>query len=294
VDQSFDQKALVANTVYNVVSIATTAAMAIPTFISIAVFAHPKLKDPAFKILLTVAIVDFSYMCLLLLNALMSMYCEPMPFMCGSNAQLFAFITDQLIMNYLTSSMALYSILCEIFLTVQRMLLLKNITLLKNVTVRTAGPVFGIISLVYYSPYWFAYDFVTTDNVYVYRNQTYVEWNLVANDFGKSAAYSWLLSALSIFRMILVLVVLLVLNIVSVIFFRKHFSRRVTLVAGGNKKKFIVFCHLLFNLCLTRFHILEERFFFKSYTSYFRFLTTWFLYCGRITRAVCLILKHGL
>jgi hypothetical protein len=62
VDQSFDPKALVANTVYNIVSIATTAAMAIPTFISIAVFAHPKLKDPAFKILITVAIVDFSYM----------------------------------------------------------------------------------------------------------------------------------------------------------------------------------------------------------------------------------------
>jgi hypothetical protein len=206
--------------------------MTIPTFISIVVFAHPNLKDPAFKILLTVAIVDFSYMCLLLLNRVMDMYCEPMPFMCGSNAQLFAFITDQLIMNYLTSCMAIYSILCEIFLTVQRMFLIKNKFLLKNVTVRTVGPIFGITSLIYYSPYWFAYDFVTTNKVYVYRNQTYLEWNLVANDFGNSDAGKWLLSALGIFRMLLVLVVLLVLNIVSAVVFRNHFSKRAMLLSG--------------------------------------------------------------
>jgi hypothetical protein len=210
----------------------STAAMTIPTFISIVVFAHPNLKDPAFKILLTVATVDFSYMCLLLLNRVMDMYCEPMPFMCGSNAQLFAFITDQLVNNYLTSSMAIYSILCEIFLTLQRTLLIKNNTLLKNVTVKTVGPIFGIVSLIYYSPYVFAYDFVTTNKVYEYRNQTYVEWNLVANDFGISAAGSWLLSALSIFRTILVLVVLLGLNIVSTVLFRNHFSKRAMLLSG--------------------------------------------------------------
>jgi hypothetical protein len=233
VDPLLDTQTLVANSAYNIVSAVTTAAMTIPTFISIAVFANPKLKDPAFKILLAVAIVDFSYMSLHFFNTLMDMYCKPMPFMCGSNVQQFSFIANQLIFNYLTSCMALYSILSEIFLTVQRMLLLKNNFVLKNVTVRIVGPVCGAISLIYYSPYWFAYDFITTGNVYVYRNQTFVEWNLVENDFGSSVAGSWLLSALSIIRMVLVLVVLLVLNIISTVRFRNHFSRRVTLVAGN-------------------------------------------------------------
>jgi hypothetical protein len=55
-----------------------------------AVFAHPNLKDPAFKILLTVSIVDFIYMILYVLITPFDMFCNPMPNMCGSNVQLYA------------------------------------------------------------------------------------------------------------------------------------------------------------------------------------------------------------
>jgi hypothetical protein len=82
------------------------------------------------------------YMILCFLNAVIDIYCEPMPFMCGSKVQLFSFIIDQLVNNYLTSCMALYSILCEIFLTLQRIFLIRNISSLKHITVRIVGPVF--------------------------------------------------------------------------------------------------------------------------------------------------------
>jgi hypothetical protein len=233
VDPKFDPRTLANYSLLNVATIIISALMMVPTFISMAVFAHPNLKDPAFKILLSVATLDFIYMIMTFVVYILDTFCEPMPYMCGSTTQLWAFVIDQLFNNFLTSDVAVYSILSEIFLTIQRLLLLKNIRVIKDVTVKTTGPILGIISLLYYSPYWFAYDFVTTGNVYVYRNATYVEWNLVITDFATSPAGSWFLSSLSIFRMILVMVVMLAINIASIFAFRKYFSKKVHLTGGA-------------------------------------------------------------
>jgi hypothetical protein len=163
------------------------------------------------------------------LDVVMDMYCEPMPYMCGSNAQFAAFFIDQSLGNHITSSLALYSLLGEIFLTTQRLFLIREVKILKNVTVRTVGPILSSISFVFYLPYWFAYDFVTTGNVYVFKNQTYVERSLALNDFGNSMTGKWLLSTLSIFRILLVIVVLFAVNVVSVFSFRNYFSKKARL-----------------------------------------------------------------
>jgi hypothetical protein len=229
VNASFDPQTLAANSVFNMASVIISASVTVPIFINIAVFAHPNLKDPAFKILLTVSIVDFVYMIMEFIHAYLDIYCGPKPFMCGSDGQLAALAFDQYIDNYLTSCMAVYSILSEIFLTTQRLFLLQHSNFLKDVKVKIICPIMAVISLIYYTPYFFAFDFVTTDNVYLYKNRTYVEWNLVLNEFGQSPVGSWLLSSLSILRLLLVSVVLLALNIVSVIAFRKYFSKKMHL-----------------------------------------------------------------
>jgi hypothetical protein len=232
VDPSFNPQYLVSYNIYSLTWMLVPLAMTVPTLFNIIVFAHPNLKDPVFKIFLTISISDFAYMVLNLVNTAIDVYCEPAPYMCGSRAQLAAFIMDQLSSNYLTSCLALYSILGEIFLSTQRLFIIQNSRILKGLTVKTVGPALTIISLVYYLPYWFAYDFVKTGNVFFYRNQTYVEYSLVANDFANSLIGNWFLSALSIVRMLLVSVVLFIINIISVFYFRKYFSERTKLHSG--------------------------------------------------------------
>jgi hypothetical protein len=238
ISPSFDPKTLATYSIYTLCSIIPAFLAIPPILLNILVFANPRLADPAFKILLTIAITDLLYMLLDLINLFMDIYCEPMPFMCGNggiNGQYISFFLDQLLGNYLTSCLALYSILAEIFLITQRLFHITDLRGLRGLTARHVSPVIAVISLIYYLSFWFCYAFKATGQIFVYKNHTYVEYNLELTRFGETSAGTWLLSALNIVRMALVIVVLFFLNMLSVVYFQKFLKKKSNLTGKSGK-----------------------------------------------------------
>jgi hypothetical protein len=94
VDPSFDTRTLVNYNYMNIVFTAIPAIVSLPCLFTILVFAHPKLNDPSFKILLTIAIADFLFLTLGVFSSIIDIHCQPMPFMCSSSVQYFTYLLD--------------------------------------------------------------------------------------------------------------------------------------------------------------------------------------------------------
>jgi hypothetical protein len=229
VDSNFDFKPLAefSSTDYEV-SI-TCSFSALTSLFNIIVFSHPNLKDPTFKILLLVSLVDFCYMTLVMYNGTVAAKCDQSPILCGEQGQIAGYMGILIVNNYFNSCLAIFNIMMEIYLSVNRLLLIQNITLIKDVTVRTVGPIFGSLALIYYLPSLFANRLDKTGKVYVYRNQTFVDYALVLTEFGSSPVGQWVTSAIQILRIVLVVLVIFPINIVSIFLFQKYLSRKMTM-----------------------------------------------------------------
>jgi hypothetical protein len=211
--------------------------------LNISILASPKLKDPLYKYIMLIACTDLLYFLLIIINNVLDVQCQPVPYLCRSFAQFISFLNDQFSINYLTSCLAVFSILSEIFLTTQRLFLIKNYKYLRSLTWKHVAPVIGLISLIYYSPYWFSYGMTTTGLVYSYKGENYTEWTLDKTEFGKTQASFWLLSSLSIVRTLLVMIVLSSLNVASIIVFRAYIKKKSIMKIYSSKKE-AYFFHL--------------------------------------------------
>jgi hypothetical protein len=157
--------------------------------------------------------------------------CRPKPFLCGSDAQYFTHLMDWLLYHSFTSCIAIFSILSEIFLSTQRLLMIRGLNCLKSWNVKHVGPVLATVSLLYYLPVWFSYEIKATDLAYVYKNQTFREFDLPMSDA------EWLLSSLSIIRIFMVMIVLLSLNILSIIAFNRYLKSKSNLKSASLASK---------------------------------------------------------
>ena len=194
----------------------------ITNIINIAVFSHSSLRDTTYNFMMVVAITDLCYCCFAFESFTLSNICGSYTFICGSYTQYIALINERIIADFLSSCLAIYSISSEIFLTVQRIFIIRNINFLKDLTVKKVGPIIASISAIYYLPTWFFYGTKESGVVYTFKNQTYIEYVRYSTDFGKSVTGTYLGLVMQIGRIVLVLGVLLVLNIVSIIFFHKY------------------------------------------------------------------------
>lgn len=88
--------------------------------LNIAVFLHPKMKDVSFKYMLALAVSDVLY--LSFLSASFIIYCKN----CVASQTIGYVIYFIVIFYYLTGSLALFDILIENFLSIQRYLLIQN------------------------------------------------------------------------------------------------------------------------------------------------------------------------
>jgi hypothetical protein len=227
IDMSFDPKTLVDFSYMNIVYMAIPAIVSLPCLFNILVFAHPNLTDPSFKILLTIAIADFLYLTLGLFSFVIDINCQPMPFMCGSSVQYFTYLFDYLYTYYLSNCLSLFSILAEIFLTTERLLLIRNSKKSNKYSVKIVSSVLAFISLVVYLPSLFCYNLIFTGVAYLYRNVYYVEYFLAPSDFSYTTAGTWLMSSLNFVRISLVMVVLSILNVICVVSFQRYFTQRI-------------------------------------------------------------------
>jgi hypothetical protein len=226
VDSNFDFKSLTEFSTADLEVLIMASFSTLTSLFNIIVFSHPNLKDPTFKILLLVSIVDFCYMTLTLYDFSFTIKCKPSPILCGEQSQISAYMTSYVVNKYLTSCLAIFNIMMEIYLSVNRLLLIRNITLIKDVTVRTVGPIFGSLALIYYLPSLFANRLEKTGIVYVYRNQTFVDYALVLTEFGSSPVGQWVTSAIQILRIVLVVLVIFPINIVSIFLFQKYLIQK--------------------------------------------------------------------
>jgi hypothetical protein len=206
---------------------------AISSLISITVLASPNLADPTFKCMMCIEISDFAYFIQVAYQILISDLCEVYPFVCGSTAQYVSLISEILINNYLTSCLAIFSIIYEVFLTLQRLFLIRNINHLKHVTVRQVTSVLALIAAIYYIPALFTNQIILTGNVYVYRNATFIERTLVNTEFATTGKPLFI--ALQVIRMLLVTVILFTLNVITAWSFHQFMRKRVELTGGGGK-----------------------------------------------------------
>lgn len=231
-------------TVLQKIILPTSAYSALSLLVCISVLASPNLKDPTYKFLLAIATADFLYMFLSFIGQAANLGCQSVPMLCGSRSQYIVAIMDWIIARYSTSCLAVFSILSEIYLTIDRLLMIQNIRTLRGLTFKHVGPILICTSLIYYSPVWFTFQVVASGRVFVYRNQTYPEYVLTKSAIGKSDAGTVLSTALNFIRLSLVVIVLLILNLITVICFARYINRKKSLLIRSGR----IFRILLFRI----------------------------------------------
>jgi hypothetical protein len=122
------------------------------SMVNMAVLAHSSLKDPLYMFILLISCVDLVYLLQSALGSFLDVRCRLAPYLCSQSLYHFNWWFDFVSYEYVTSCMAIFSILSEIFLTTQRLFLIKNRDHLKSLTWRHVSPVIAVISLIYYAP----------------------------------------------------------------------------------------------------------------------------------------------
>jgi hypothetical protein len=200
------------------------------SLVNILVFASPNLKDKTYKFLLITSVFDVLYLMMVFFTELFQKYCSYNPLACGSSAQYASYATVIALNYYVTSCFAIYSIFSEVFLTLQRLLMLRKIKFLQNATLPLVVPLLLIASFLYYTPALFVERIVLTGNIYVYDSKMYEEYALVPTEFAVKYG-GVMLVVLSTIRMCLVMIVLSVLNAVSIFSFKKFLANKSKIVA---------------------------------------------------------------
>ncbi len=79
--------------------------------LNIAVLAHPTLKDPLYKFLMLISAADLFYLPQIIVGNFIDVECQAKPYLCGSFAHYFTWLYELIAFEYLTSCLAIFSIL---------------------------------------------------------------------------------------------------------------------------------------------------------------------------------------
>ena len=145
------------------------------------VFLNPRMKDPSFKYMLAISISEIVY--LSSNSFLFVTYCEND---CPINSFYSTQIYSLFIHEYVSRSMAIYNILVDIFLSIQRFMILKNKPHLDAKSHNWLLIILLLIAFLYYLPITF---FKTINPIY--NNSSNItklnqEYKLELNDIGSS------------------------------------------------------------------------------------------------------------
>jgi hypothetical protein len=139
-----------------------------------------------------------------------------------------------IIVEYLTSCLAILNIFIEIFLTAQRICVLSAIrmSIFKKEYLNRVCSAFVAISLLIYTPVLFMNKIDPAVPSNQTKNSNYPLSDYVVNktEFGQTRLGIGILNALTIFRIVLVGCVLSGLNVVAIVKYRAYFSRKLSLI----------------------------------------------------------------
>jgi hypothetical protein len=205
------------------------------SLLTIAVMANPKLKNRTYKYLFFVAIGDFLYLSTIMMNHTIKLVCNPSS-KCSSEANYASHFMTLAISDYLTSCLAIFGIVFEIFLTIDRILIIKNKKWLKNLKMRYPLIILIAFSLLFYLPVVFLKHIVAVTS----ENKP-LNYKLTLTDYGSSKIGRLLPIILYSIRIGLVTIVLLALNITSIFIFRSYFNKKKNVSRTKSGKNYRIF-----------------------------------------------------
>ncbi len=183
--------------------------------LSVLVFLKANLKDSSFKYMLVTSFSDLLYLGLSLIAAILSDLYEAD----GFNHSYFKNIYLLWIDDYFTGCLAIFCILIDIVLALQRYLILLNKTCCQKMSHNIIMIVLLIISLIYYLPILYF-----TDVICNFSNQTNLtQCKAVRNQQGSSLLGNLSVILMSAFRIFLVIIILTSINILNSYEFKKRF-----------------------------------------------------------------------
>lgn len=192
--------------------------------INISIFSNRTLTDKSYTLLLTEAIADLIYLTCSLVWPIFN-------YAIDSNS-IIAALYSIAIDNYLTSCLAVYSVLIELFLSIDRLLILSNRLMLVNVSLRHAIICIALISLLFYLPVLFLQRIeLTGDNE---DGSILVTTSFGQTDFGKIIP-----TLLTVVRLFLILVCLFSINIVTLVKFKRYVSKKTKIVNRNQSSRYI-------------------------------------------------------
>jgi hypothetical protein len=214
---------------YEEIIISLRVASFLVSLLNVTVLANSKFKDSLYRYLLVIAIVDSLYLCVILFLGVMK--AMSLQSQCGPGFYYAFLVLFILLSDFLTSALALLNILLEIFLTLQRNVIISNReTWLKNVPVSKTCSVSFLISIGCYFPVLFMKKVELTEIRAVENNATPIfDYRMVKSEFGKSKFAAVFQIAINALRIVLVCGVLLVLNLAVTRKFRAYLKKKNTL-----------------------------------------------------------------
>lgn len=182
----------------------------VTSFINSLIFWKLRSKDQVYKFYLVSSLFDTFYMSSISVNTL---------FACGvpcdklNKNSLIKILYTIALYDYLTSSIAIYNIMIEIFVTTQRYFLISRKKNFQNLNPHSVMLVIILISLFYYSPIIFLKKIFYAENI---------GYKMVYTSFGLSESGRLIPIVLSSIRLILASIILLIANVFTLKEFKKY------------------------------------------------------------------------
>ncbi|CAF0703540.1 unnamed protein product [Brachionus calyciflorus] len=215
---------------YSIVYVSLQFFGILTNLINIIIFSNSKLKDPSYKFTLALSINSFINLIIGAFRIFIS--CGPP---CSKNrASIYGQIYLLFIDDFLTSSLNMNATLIEIYLSLQRLMLIMNRPVLQKVSAVIFVPILAAISVVIYIPIIFIKTIYPIES----SNSSSVTYGLRINDFGSSTFGKALPTALTLIRIILVIGVIFVVNLITSYKFKKYMDKKHSIT---NVKKVVPF-----------------------------------------------------
>ena len=178
--------------------------------VNILIFLDSSLKDKVFRYLLMISINDFLYFSLTTLVFILRVV---------KNFSYISMLLELYSDTYFTSCLAIYKILIELVISLDRYFILCNKRLLKENSHKIVLPALLVISLAFYSPVLLMYDIKLESN-------STTDYSLVGNNFYKSLTGETLLKIIWVSRAFVSSILLLIINIIASIKLNKISEKR--------------------------------------------------------------------
>ena len=181
--------------------------------INILVFFSSSLKDTTYHYMLVKSFINLIYLIFTFLNAFF-IFCSYCPQTLTYFSNLYAIV----ISFYLSGSLAIMRILIEIAISLRIFNILINRMWLSMISYKVVICTIILFSIVFYAEKPFCFNIIQIPEYNIFY--------LVYSDFGRSKAHQMISIAKEMIRMILTVVVLTIINIFNLVYFRRRYKIR--------------------------------------------------------------------